>query len=260
VRQPEPNRDSEAFLSALADELFAPIDDLMARSHVVAAASAARAARASRRAGAIGWAAAVTVVTVLGTGGIAAAGGLPAPLQVVVADMARALPVPIHVPYPMVGAPDARTAEPVEDLLRPEDGDVEVEPYEPSSRSEPAPSPDPIVVEDDLGIDVRGEREEIGRCDLGDRWEDRDDLDEAELDEIRDRIRNVCGLEFVDPPRFTEGDELDDADDSEHRDWDGRDDHEGDRGGDGDFRSSDSGHWDDGDGYGGDGQEEQQDG
>jgi len=49
VRQPEPNRDSEAFLSALAGEISVLPDELTARRHITAAASAARSARSSRR-------------------------------------------------------------------------------------------------------------------------------------------------------------------------------------------------------------------
>jgi hypothetical protein len=58
----------------------------------------------------------------LGTGGVALAGGLPAPLQEVAADAARAMPFPIAVPYP--GSTDPSPPNP-EMRRRPEDGEVE---------------------------------------------------------------------------------------------------------------------------------------
>lgn len=97
----EPSGHHSAFMTALADELFLAPDELTAQRHIAAAAAVARSA--ARRWHPIGtrWAAAITaMVTLLGTGGVALAGGLPDQFQVVVADTARALPFPLSVPYP----------------------------------------------------------------------------------------------------------------------------------------------------------------
>ncbi len=208
VRQPEPNRDSEAFLSALAGEISVLPNELTARRHITAAASAARSARSSRRSAVVRWVAAVTAVsTLFGSGGIALAGGLPAPLQTVVADMARALPVPLDIPYPTIAGQVIAGDRPANRLLRPEDGEIEIDPYQPSAAttgaaSSPAAASTAVEPSPDLRDGDLDEGVSPASCDLEDELENRDRLDREELRELRFRIRQVCGLEFVDPPRF----------------------------------------------------------
>lgn len=257
MRQPEPNRDSEAFLSALADELSAPPDDLTMRRHVEAAAFAARSARSARRAHVTRWAAAVMAfATVFGTGGIAVAGGLPASLQAVVADVARALPVPFHVPYPTIPT-ESVAGEGSDDAGRgPEDAEVEVAPREViDTRVAPAPRPETLATGSDVGTteldptrDKDGDR---ARCDLEDLVDDWDRLDADQVRDLRDQIRQACGFDLVDPPGWAQGlltDDQDRDDDRRKRDDDPWDEERraGDRdrdetgGRDGDFGSSES--------------------
>jgi hypothetical protein len=269
VRQPEPNRDSEAFLSALADELSISPDDLTTTRQVEAAAAAARSARNAVRSHVTRWAvAALAFTTLFGTGGIAVAGGLPAPLQVVVADVARALPVPFHVPYPHVPTQGltANVADHADQV--PEEVEVETAPEEVIN----ATSPRPETSADESEVDAidpdptRDGDDDRARCDLEHLVEDRDRFDAQEVRERRDQIRQVCSSELVDPPGWAQGsltaeerdgdrrDRNEDRRDDQDRDGDawGRDEDwreeergEGDRdrddkGGYGDFGSSES--------------------
>lgn len=211
MRQLEPNRDSEAFLSALADEFATLPDELIAERHVKAAAAVARSAEHFRRSRFTRWAAAVVVLTtVLCTGGIAVAGGLPAPIQSVMADMARALPIPFSVPYPVSAGGFAAT-EPVAVDRRPEDAEIEVDPHEPVE-TEAGVSSAPTVSDDSasrtgsaggIGLDQSPAREGDGdRCDLRDGWGDRDRLAGEEVEALLAEVRRVCGFGLLSPPRW----------------------------------------------------------
>jgi hypothetical protein len=125
MRQPEPRPAVTSFLSALAADLSIPPDEMTGRRHVATAAAAARSAATAGPGRAFRWTAAAVMSTVgLGTGGVALAGGLPAPFQEVAADAARVMPFPIAVPYPDttdVGPSNADTRR------RPENGEVEID-------------------------------------------------------------------------------------------------------------------------------------
>ncbi|MGH8914671.1 MAG: hypothetical protein ACRDZM_09175 [Acidimicrobiia bacterium] len=260
MRQPEPNRDSQAFLSALADELFSPPDELTAGRHVMASASAARSASRAARSHAIRWvAAAVAVTTVFGTGGIAAAGGLPGPLQTVVADAARSLPVPVRIPYPDVAALDTAAPGSTHADRAPGDGEINVEPIQLGQAETAAEAKAPAPVEQaEMGShpDVERDRdhhEDHDRsCEPGDLGETgQGQIEGEELVELREEIHHRCDPGFVDPPGFLRGSSDDprrgEAEDRERgRDHDDRetgDRHEeewqGDEGDDADFGSSD---------------------
>lgn len=89
------------FLSVLGIELLRPPSELSRRRHISSAASAARCRHLVRRGLAKrAGAAVVAATTLLGTSGVALAGGLPRPVQTLVADAARVLPVPLPIPYP----------------------------------------------------------------------------------------------------------------------------------------------------------------
>ena len=211
MRQPGPSRDSEAFLSALADELFASPDQLTAQRHVKAAARAAETERQMRHSRLTRWAAAMVAITTLfGTGGIAVAGGLPRPIQSVVADMARALPLPIDVPYPAeVDRPVVTGAAAARDR-NPEDAEVEIDSYQPAPDALVAPSVPPVDGEamsaassGDGDLDQHPIRVREGdRCDLSEIEKDRGRLDRDEIKELRFELRLLCGLELFDPPRW----------------------------------------------------------
>ncbi len=202
MRQPEPNRDSEAFLSALAEQLSAPPGNLATKRHIAAAAATVRAARhAGSR---LQWAtAAVVVFALLGTGGIAVAGGLPASVQGMVADMARALPVPFEIPYPVatVDDPPARRA--------PADGEVEVEVFVPTTSlptTDPAPStvdevqpPSHSEFDEDSGDRANDD------CVVSDIPEGPGHLNDDDWRELREHLREECGHDLVAPPGFTDG-------------------------------------------------------
>jgi hypothetical protein len=242
MRQPEPNRDSEAFLSALADEICRPPGEMTARRQAGAAAATARTARAARRAERLRLgAAAAAVVMLLGTGGVTAAGALPAPLQAVVADVARAMPVPIRVPYPTLVTQTRVDARSEADLPDPREGEQVVEPYEPITRTTiagPAEQPIPPGEGDDFERDGEDREERDGdRCDIADRVDGRRHSDD---EEVRALIREECDVDFVDPPRFDESE----RDEGSQRDRDRDDEHGADDGdGDDEERDSDSGHW-----------------
>jgi hypothetical protein len=123
--QPEPRPDAtSSFLSALADDLSAPPDASIARRHVAAAAAAAMSSRRVGSGRALRLAVAVLISTVgLGTGGVALAGGLPAPLQEMAADVARVLPLPISVPYPEPTVVSPGSDGPGEAQRRPQDAE-----------------------------------------------------------------------------------------------------------------------------------------
>ncbi|HVR77207.1 MAG TPA: hypothetical protein VMS99_02325 [Acidimicrobiia bacterium] len=156
------------------------------------------------------WAAAtVAITTLFGTGGIAVAGGLPRPIQSVVADMARALPLPIDVPYPaavdrLVVNGDAAARD-----RNPEDAEVEIDSYQPAPDAPVAPSVPPVDGEvvpassGDRDLDQPPARVREGdRCDLSEIEKDRGRLDRDEIKELRIELRLLCGLELFDPPRW----------------------------------------------------------
>ncbi len=250
MRQPEPNRDSEAFLSALAEQLSTPPGDLATNRHIAEAVAAVRAARPAGRS--MQWAAAaMAFVALFGTGGIAVAGGLPTPVQGMVADVARALPLPFEIPYP-----DSRYDEGDAALRAPEDGEVEIEVLEPT-----APPPEPVLESSSVveaqrsphaeADEQRGDQGDV--CDVDDLSNDRGGLDDDERRESMEQLGERCGLDFVAPPNFTDGhrDQRDDRDEDMSRD--DRDDERGqesrDRGFDEDEgRGSDRSEERDGDG------------
>lgn len=103
--RPGESRSVAGFLTALEDGLAVAPDEVTANRHISAAAATARGLVSGSRT--FRWVAAATaMVTVLGTGGVAMAGGLPDPIQTAVADVARVLPLPIAVPYPHVRLSD----------------------------------------------------------------------------------------------------------------------------------------------------------
>ncbi len=151
------------------------------------------------------WAAAVVAIfALLGTGGIAVAGALPAPVQGMMADVARALPLPFEIPYPHSHTDDGPASR-----RAPEDGEVEFQVFVPTTTPlEPAPEPSPA---DDVQLPPRDESDEDrgdrgDACDLDDLSSERGRLDEDEWRELRGRLQEECGLDFVAPPSFTEGD------------------------------------------------------
>lgn len=89
------------FLTALGDELPRHPSESCARHQIAAAASiagllhAGRKARTAQRA-----ATALATSLMLSAGGVAIAGGLPEPIQGMVADAACMLPVPSPIPHP----------------------------------------------------------------------------------------------------------------------------------------------------------------
>ena len=124
MRQPEPQSAVTSFLSALADDLSAPPDEMTSWRHVTAAAAIVDSDRSAGSNRAVRLAAATLIALIgLGTGGVAMAGGLPAPIQDVAADVARAMPLPISIPYPTpveVSSPAPADAE-----RRPMDGEID---------------------------------------------------------------------------------------------------------------------------------------
>jgi hypothetical protein len=199
MRQPGPSRDSDAFLSALADELSFGPEQAIADRHVTASVAAARSARQLRRSQVIRTvAAALAVATVFGTGGMAAAGGLPAPIQAVVADMARALPVPFDLPYPKAVVGQTAFGDPAEVTRRPEDAEIGLDPLAPSEvvvgppdQGAAATPPDNEGQEDSTGnpeVDhPGGDRDEWSDRDRDDRGsDDRGSDDQARDDRARD--------------------------------------------------------------------------
>lgn len=230
MRQPEPNRDSEAFLSALADELSIPPGDLLAREHITAAA---RIARPRLGPDALRWvAAAMVVFALLGTGGIAAAGGLPRPVQDFVADVARSLPVPLQVPYP-----EPESSQTTTTARSPLDGEVDVEAHVPTPLPSEAVGTSETDSEPEIekpGASVSPGPDEEDR-DCGHRrpwgsWEDWQGRDRDRGRELREAIGASCGVEMVAPPGFT-SDQEDGERGSDHRlddDRDGGGDHEDD--------------------------------
>jgi hypothetical protein len=152
---------------------------------------------------------AVTAATVFGTGGIAIAGGLAAPIQAVVADMARALPVPFDIPYPTVT--DLEQESPGNRLsqINSEVGG------EGSTEAIGHPSPAPLpsastapVLDDTSGTRGDPRAEDPGRdgCDLGELWDDDEVLSADEMEELRAEIQAVCGFDLLDPPRWARDD------------------------------------------------------
>jgi hypothetical protein len=213
----------------------------------------------------------VALTTVFGTGGIAVAGGLPAPLQTVVADVARALPVPFHVPYPKISTEGVSAVVANHPDRGPDDAEVEVGPHEVIDTSvSPVPRPEMPATGSDLGgphpDPTRDKDDDRARCDLEELVADRDRLDADEVRELRDQIQEVCGFDLVDPPGWAEGFLTDDRDrdDRRDRDDDRRDEErrDGDRGRDetggrdGDFGSSESEDSGEASGDGSDEQEE----
>ncbi len=210
MSQPEPNRDSEAFLSALADQLPLPPPELIAKHHVAAAATVVASRQrpaALRRVTSV--AAACAVFALLGTGGMAVAGALPDPVQGFVADMARALPVPIRVPHP-----DQIAQSPAQERVSPQDGEVEVADHVTSHPSPPvtAPAEEPLPIEPEVPDRAT---EGQGTCDVSDVEAEGGRLDADSWAELAERFERECGLELVAPPRFTDGDT-----ESGHRDLD----------------------------------------
>jgi hypothetical protein len=92
--------DPDAFLLALTGAIEAEPAAAVRTRQVAAAAATARAWYVARRARLVQLAVAVVVVSALfGGGSVAAAGGLAPPVQDVVADVARAIPIPLPIPY-----------------------------------------------------------------------------------------------------------------------------------------------------------------
>ncbi len=191
----------------------------------------------------------LAATTVFGSGGIAVAGGLPASLQAVVADVARALPVPFHVPYPKI-SPQRVTAGVANDaVLGPEDAEFEVVPNQRIDTSVPSP-PEADTSANESEVDAidpdppRDKDADPGRCGLEELVDGRDQLDADEVRELRDQIREVCGFDLVNPPGWARGllSDDQDRDDGEGRRDDDRGGSEDDRRDerDGAFGSSES--------------------
>jgi hypothetical protein len=175
--------------------------------HVKAAASAARFARRSARSRAVRWAAvAIASAGVFGTGGIAVAGGLSAQIQAVVADMARALPVPLDIPYPKV---NGAAGEGSADVNRGnQDHTYEDQVDSAESESSPPPTLSPVSVEgqdETPGVELDpapGRDRDLDGCDLRELWDDDEGRDADRVEELRAEIRRVCGFDILDPPEW----------------------------------------------------------
>lgn len=111
---PGPRPESEAsLLSALGDALVAEPDEVTALRQVKKCAAIARSSRLARRSRGTRWIAVASSLSLLfGTGGVAIAGNLPAPIQAIVADVGLVLPMPIPVPSP---SPDRYVADTADD-------------------------------------------------------------------------------------------------------------------------------------------------
>jgi hypothetical protein len=170
-----------------------------------------RSERRSARTRSIRWAAvAVTAATVFGTGGIAVAGGLAAPIQAVVADMARALPLPFDIPYPTV---TDLAQEPSASRLSQVNSEVAGErSTEASGHLSPAPVPSaptapvPADTPGTRGDQRAGEDQERDGCDLGELWDEDEVLDAADMEELRAEIQATCGFDLLDPPGWARDD------------------------------------------------------
>ncbi|HSJ84902.1 MAG TPA: hypothetical protein VLA91_13925 [Acidimicrobiia bacterium] len=155
MRQPEPQSAVTSFLSALADDLSAPPDEMTSWRHVTAAAAIVSSERSATSSRVVRLAAAALIsLTGLGTGGVAMAGGLPAPIQEVAADVARAMPLPISIPYPT--PVEVRSPALADAQRRPMDGEIDhgveqVAVTEAGTRSPLSPSPSEPVGEPHLG-------------------------------------------------------------------------------------------------------------
>lgn len=102
MSEPQATRDPvDEFLRVLDAELTCLPSELSTLRHVKNAASTARRRHTGRKGLAIrSGAAAAAAAMILSTSGVALAGGLPRPVQTMVADAAQMLPVPLPIPYP----------------------------------------------------------------------------------------------------------------------------------------------------------------
>jgi hypothetical protein len=152
----------------------------------------------------------VSLTTVFGTGGIAVAGGFPPPIQEFVADAARALPIPLSIPYPKVTI-DQVAFEVKKDVAQPvHSEDIVPGPYVPTptrasvpagtetgaDRTESAPADQGEEVGPEVGCDVRDEV--VG-----------DDRAEQRAGEAHAEARGGCGLVLTDPPTWPGGKQAD---------------------------------------------------
>jgi hypothetical protein len=234
MRRPEPRSAVTSFLSALADDLSAPPDEMTTRRHVTAAAAIVRSARRDNSTRVTRWAAAALIsLTGFGTGGVAVAGGLPAPFQEAAADVARVLPLPISVPYPR--AAEVSPAATSDVGRRPLDGEPEadIDPVVEIESSQTSPSP------------AAASAERVGSADA-------EPAETSYESEGHDRHRAEPG----DGEVFGYGGGDDESRDHEDReeDWSHRDDrwreqaHRGDQGRDGDDQEDrDDNRWSDDD-------------
>lgn len=227
--RPEPSDQYSAFISALAGELLAVPDEDTAHHHVARAAAAVQTAGSGWRPEGLRWVAAATAfITLIGTGGVAAAGGLPEPIQVVIADSARALPIPVAIPYPSSSSPqrlvfDRPAAEQTEPGLLDVSGQQQSHPgAEEAEANDVSASPRFDVAESES--DSTGEeRERDNRCERVSA--DRDTRNEADCDfasfddEERDHSRNDGSERIDDRESRGDGDrEASWRSDREHRD------------------------------------------
>jgi len=169
------------------------------------------------------------------------AGGLAPPIQSVVADLVRALPVPFEIPYPASATAVASTepvtavnSRPVDEGLiavatsdevrtdgRP---DAPAESPDASGEGSTTPSEQPA---DDEGGSLDG-------CDLREVWGEKASLDNDEVESLRADVLQNCGFDILKPPAWARDHWGDDGD---RRHDDGRfgddsedEDREGDRG------------------------------
>jgi len=239
MERPGQSHEVSGFLTALSDELVLAPDEVTASRHVAAAAARARAlARGPRT---MRWVATATaLVTVLGTGGVALAGGLPDPIQTAVADVARVLPLPLDIPYPHA----SRLWSAQESVDHPE--------IDTWSRGTAI---DALAAETQSGekggwIEARPAEYRTSRTVRS--W-DRDHtghlwcLSDGEGRHAAEDLNSTCDNEFVAPPRFDQ--KVDEQIDNIDRE-DGRDDEEPRQGGESDGDGSGSVDHDDADNRG----------
>ena len=200
------------YLAALGTALVSPPSEDAARRHVTSASRTARESRTHRisqrtRLGLLS----LALATLVSTSGVAMAGSLPHPVQNMLADAARLLPVPLPVPYP--AAPT--TIPPSDPSLSELRADTEEAPAA-TAKDDAAPR----TLPDAEPADERGtERDHIGEDhrDHADRAHGDDDTDRRGGDE-RDRTawHDQDGHDLDD--RDTEDGDRHDRDLSEKRD------------------------------------------
>lgn len=223
------------FFAELQSRLLVEPGEPLTRLQVSQTARLASVTRTERR-GQIGRAAlvALSLATLISTSGVAVAGSLPAPVQGMVADVARLLPVPLPIPYPMAPATTvpADPAAPESDSLTPtqpaDETSVENEAGPTDESSQSSPESSDATTENTgspLGSDDRNQssQDDPDRDDDRDRDWDGDRHEDEDRDEDDDRDRDGGWDDDDERDRDEDRDRDDDRDrdrDDEERDRD----------------------------------------